>query len=198
MIRTPSVSVLRDSDFCIDYTLFFFFFFVISINIPLSWVFFQVVGHYTQDVPRQTTQSPRTTPTSNIVIESKITIGEALEATALAAGDKPVDQGDVAAIQAAEVRATRRNVITPGGVGAMAQSAATMNARIDRDEVKTKLADVLTDASALLPDDKPVTRQDEEGIIGAELRNSPNLATHPGGVAASVVAAARINERDDK
>ncbi|KAG6426901.1 hypothetical protein SASPL_111140 [Salvia splendens] len=34
-----------------------------------------------------------------------VTIGEALEATALSAGNKPVDKSDVAAIQAAEVRA---------------------------------------------------------------------------------------------
>lgn len=72
-----------------------------------------------------------------------ITIGEALEATALAAGEKPVEWSDAAAIQAAEVRATGRMNIAPGGVAASAQSAATMNARLTRDEDKTKLADVL-------------------------------------------------------
>ncbi|KAF9591473.1 hypothetical protein IFM89_004171 [Coptis chinensis] len=55
-----------------------------------------------------------------------------------------IKQRDVAVIQAAaQVRATYNNVITPGGVGAMAQYVATMNARIDRDEDKTKLADVV-------------------------------------------------------
>lgn len=149
----------------------------------------QVLGGYVQDVPTSTARSDKD--------NNKITIGEALEASALAAGDKPVDQSDAAAIQAAEVRATRSNVLIPGGVAAMAQSAATTNARMNRDEDKTKLADILTDASAKLPVDKPVTRQDAEGVMGAELRNNPNLATHPGGVAASVLAAARINQRID-
>lgn len=75
---------------------------------------------------------------------SGITIGEALEATALTAGKKPVEWSDAAAIQAAEVRATGRINITPGGVAAAAQSAATTNARATRDEDKTKLADILT------------------------------------------------------
>ena len=75
---------------------------------------------------------------------SAITIGEALEATAKTAGDKPVDQSDAAAIQAAEVRATGSNVITPGGLAATAQSAASFNAGVDKDENKIKLRDVLT------------------------------------------------------
>ncbi|KAA8543256.1 hypothetical protein F0562_021249 [Nyssa sinensis] len=108
--------------------------------------------------------------------------------------DKPVDQSDAAAIQAAEVRATGRNQITPGGVAAVAQSAAKLNSRTMPDENKTKLADVLADATGKLAADKPPTRQDAEGVIGAELRNNPKLATHPGGVAASVAAAARLNQ----
>jgi len=39
-----------------------------------------------------------------------------------------------------------------------------------------------------------VTRKDAEGVIGAELRNDPNLCTRPGGVAASIAAAARLNQ----
>ncbi|MCE0481044.1 hypothetical protein HAX54_038441 [Datura stramonium] len=50
------------------------------------------------------------------------------------------------------------------------------------------------DASSKLPSDKAVTRKDAEGVIGAELRNDPNLCTHPGGVAASIAAAARLNQ----
>jgi len=123
-----------------------------------------------------------------------ITIGEALEATALTAGHKPVDFSDAAAIQAAEVRATGRTNIVPGGVAAAAQSAATRNARMTREEDKTKLGDILMDASSKLPSDKSVTRRDAEGVIGAELRNNPNLCTRPGGVAASVAAAARLNQ----
>lgn len=54
-----------------------------------------------------------------------------------------MDQSDAAAIQAAEVRATGSNVIIPGGLTATAQSAATHNARVDRDEYKIKLRDIL-------------------------------------------------------
>jgi len=76
-------------------------------------------------------------------LQSAITIGEALEATVQTAGNKPVDQSDAAAIQAAEVRACGTNVIAPGGIAASAQSAANHNATIDRDEDKIKLIDVL-------------------------------------------------------
>lgn len=102
----------------------------------------QVVGQYSQPAPLQTTA-----PTASYEQVGKgggITIGEALEATALTAGKKPVEWSDAAAIQAAEVRATGKINITPGGVAAAAQSAATMNARTARDEDKTKLADILS------------------------------------------------------
>ncbi|CAN1285369.1 Late embryogenesis abundant protein 31 [Linum perenne] len=62
----------------------------------------------------------------------------------LTAGKKPVERSDAAAIQAAEVRATRRTTIVPGGIAAAAQSAATHNARATSDEEKTTLADVLS------------------------------------------------------
>ncbi|GAB4835966.1 hypothetical protein Ancab_000885 [Ancistrocladus abbreviatus] len=126
--------------------------------------------------------------------DNPITIGEALEATAITAGQKPVDRSDAAAIQAAEVRATGRTNIMAGGLAASAQSAAQHNSRTERDEDKTTLADILTDAASKLAHDKPATRQDAEGVVGAELRNNPNLVTHPTGVAASVVAAARLNQ----
>ncbi|CAN4111241.1 unnamed protein product [Withania somnifera] len=125
---------------------------------------------------------------------ANITIGEALEATVVTAGNKAVDYSDAAAIQAAEVRATGRTNIIPGGVAAAAQSAATRNARLTKEEEKTKLAEILAEASSKLPSDKPVTRKDAEGVIGAELRNDPNLCTRPGGVAASIAAAARLNQ----
>ncbi|XP_038724224.1 LOW QUALITY PROTEIN: late embryogenesis abundant protein D-34-like [Tripterygium wilfordii] len=149
----------------------------------------QVVGQYTQ-----------VTPVSQEVVaeaaveQSKITIGEALEAAAYSASKKPVDQSDAAAIQAAEVRATGSNVISPGGLAASAQSAASFNANVDRDEVKVKLGEVLRNATTQLPADKAATRQDAEGVASAELRNDPNLETHPGGVAASINTAARIND----
>ncbi|ESQ32285.1 hypothetical protein EUTSA_v10004958mg [Eutrema salsugineum] len=126
--------------------------------------------------------------------EGCITIGEALEAAVLTAGNKPVEWSDAAAIQAAEVRATGRTNIMPGGVAASAQSAATLNARATSDDDKTTLAEVLTGASSKLPSDKPATRKDAEGVTGAEMRNDPHLTTYPTGVAASVAAAARINQ----
>lgn len=49
-------------------------------------------------------------------------------------------------------------------------------------------------ATIKLPADKEATRQDAEGVVSAELRNNPNVATRPGGVAASVAAAARLNQ----
>nr|POE78592.1 late embryogenesis abundant protein d-34 [Quercus suber] len=64
---------------------------------------------------------------------NSITVGEALEAAALSCGDKPVIQGGAAAIQAAEMRATRTNEITPGGVASMAQYAADINPRCYND-----------------------------------------------------------------
>ncbi|CAF2036073.1 hypothetical protein BRARA_I00440 [Brassica rapa] len=126
--------------------------------------------------------------------EGTITIGEALEAAVLTAGNKPVEWSDAAAIQAAEVRATGRTNIMPGGVAASAQSAATLNARANSEDDKTTLAVVLTGARSKLPSDKPATRKDAEGVTGAEMRNDPHLTTYPTGVAASVAAAARINQ----
>ncbi|XP_059294122.1 late embryogenesis abundant protein D-34-like [Lycium ferocissimum] len=128
------------------------------------------------------------------VEEAPITIGEALAATAHTAGEKPVEQSDAAAIQAAEVRATGSSVIIPGGLAATAQSAASGNEVLAQDVDKIKLNDVLTGATAKLPADKAATRQDAEGVMEAELRNNPSLTTYPGGVAASVAAAARLNE----
>ncbi|KAK9079733.1 hypothetical protein SSX86_001406 [Deinandra increscens subsp. villosa] len=126
-----------------------------------------------------------------------VTIGEALEAAAMSTGEKPVEQSDAAAIQAAEVRATGRMQVTPGGVAAKAQAASSQNVRATRDEDKAKLVDVLADASSLLGKDKAVTREDAEGVIGAEIRNQPELATYPGGVAASMAAAARLNQQNN-
>lgn len=48
-----------------------------------------------------------------------------------------------------------------------------------------------------LPADKPATREDAERVAGAEMRNNPAMTTHPTGVAASVAAAARLNENAD-
>ncbi|KAL6005242.1 hypothetical protein ACLOJK_005804 [Asimina triloba] len=160
----------------------------VLINVPSLNACMQTVCRYAEPAPIS-----MATPASVLKSEA-ITIGQALEASALTAGYKPVEQSDAAAIQAAEARATGRNVPAPGGVASTAQSAATMNERTIRDEDKTKLAEVLSDASGRLPADKAVTREDAEGVVGAELRNNPNMATYPGGVAASVAAAAQLNQ----
>ncbi|KAL2540593.1 Seed maturation protein [Abeliophyllum distichum] len=114
----------------------------------------QVVGQYVQQGDVGATSIDR---------RDAITVGEALEATALSSGKKPIDESDAAAIQAAEIRATGLGHVVPGGVTAEAQSAAAYNARTMRDEDKTKLGDVLTDAALKLTSDKPVTREDVEG-----------------------------------
>ncbi|XP_071735438.1 late embryogenesis abundant protein 47 [Rutidosis leptorrhynchoides] len=147
-----------------------------------------------QDGRKNSEQASSPAASERIFEQGNITIGEALEATALTAGNRAVDYSDAAAIQAAEVRATGRTNIVPGGVAAAAQSAATRNARVTREDDKTKLKEILAEATSKLPSDKPVTRRDAEGVIGAELRNDPNLTTRPGGVAASLAAAARINQ----
>ncbi|KAK7270576.1 hypothetical protein RIF29_23815 [Crotalaria pallida] len=148
----------------------------------------QVVGQYAEATPVAVAGAAQAQDSN------KITIGEALEATAHTVGDKPVEQSDAAAIQAAEVRATGNNVISPGGLAAAAQSAAAYNAACQRDEEKIKMADILSGATAKLPADKAATRQDAGGVAGAEVRNNPGASATPGGVAASVAAAARLNE----
>lgn len=77
-------------------------------------------------------------------MQTAITIGEALEAAARTAGNKPIDHSDAAAIQAAECRATGSNLITPGGIAAAAQSAAAFNDGLIGDMGKVKLANILT------------------------------------------------------
>ncbi|XP_019164616.1 PREDICTED: late embryogenesis abundant protein D-34-like [Ipomoea nil] len=152
-----------------------------------------VVGKYIRPPAEEKTPPPPPPPAAGVVSDD-ITIGEALEATAISAGDKPVGKSDAAAIQAAEVRATGLGHILPGGVGADAQRAAEINARTTTDEFKTKIGDVLTDASSKLTDDKPVTVEDAAGVVNAEARNKEDHATHPAGVAASMAAAAALNQ----
>nr|AWJ68112.1 late embryogenesis abundant [Cleistogenes songorica] len=127
---------------------------------------------------------------------TKVTIGEALEATALAAGDVPVERSDAAAIQAAEARATGLHANIPGGLAEQAQSAAVANEMAAREEDKTTLGDVLTDATSKLVADKPVDSSDALRVAGAESRNKGDATARPGGVAASMAAAARLN-RDE-
>ncbi|KAK7243634.1 hypothetical protein RIF29_38440 [Crotalaria pallida] len=120
-----------------------------------------------------------------------ITIGEALEAVITSAGEKPVNQSDAAAICAAEIRATGEKNVRPGGLGAAAQSAATLNSHAVRPQDMTSLSDVLTDATGKLPVDKAVTKEDAEAVYAAEV-HSP----WPGGVAASMATAANLNQQN--
>ncbi|CAM8988025.1 unnamed protein product [Rhodiola kirilowii] len=152
----------------------------------------QVLGQYVRPEAVETVEMK--SPVSAEDRDDVITIGEALEVTTMSAGDKVVDQSDAAAIQAAEARATGSYTMMPGGVAAMAQSAVTLNERIVAEEQKITLSDVLTDAAKKLPGDRAVTREDAEGVIGAEIKNHPNLTTYPGGVAASMATAARHNQ----
>lgn len=56
---------------------------------------------------------------------------------------------------------------------------------------------MMQDATTKLPADRAATRRDAEGVTGAEMRNDPYLTTHPGGVSASMAAAARLNQKNN-
>ncbi|KAF8672579.1 hypothetical protein HU200_049265 [Digitaria exilis] len=132
-----------------------------------------------------------------VVDGTKITIGEALEAAALSAGDEPVEPSDVAAIAAAEARAVGADEAPPDGLAARARAAADANAKdaaARREADKATLRDVLADATSRLgADDKEVEREDAARVVGAEVRGDPDATARPGGVAASIAAAARLN-----
>ncbi|KAE8699509.1 Late embryoproteinsis abundant protein D-34 [Hibiscus syriacus] len=140
------------------------------------------------------TPTVRPAPTTGAVDSSGISVGEALEAAAISVGDKPVDRGDVAAIRAAELRAAGSHA---AGLGAKAQAAVNFNDRVAYDYNKITISDVLSDATAKLPRDKAVTREDADGVRGAEVINKPESMPTPGGVADILATAARVN-RDDK
>jgi hypothetical protein len=81
---------------------------------------------------------------ARVVDGTKITIGEALEATAFSAGDQPVEPSDAEAIAAAEARASGTGEAPPDGLAARARAAADANAAAWRDEDdRTTLRDVL-------------------------------------------------------
>ncbi|XP_057517514.1 late embryogenesis abundant protein D-34-like [Amaranthus tricolor] len=153
----------------------------------------QVVARYVDPNPNPTQEKMVGLPSA--IDRDAVTIGEALEASALSAGNKPITRTDAAAIQAAEMLATKTNKTPPGGLGAEAQSAALRNEQITSQVNKTTLGDILMDATQRLADDKPATIQDAEKVIAAEVRNDPKLATNLGGVGESVAAAARMNQQ---
>ncbi|EAY88627.1 hypothetical protein OsI_10103 [Oryza sativa Indica Group] len=165
-------------------------------RIVTEFVAGQAVGHYVeQDDGAAVVAGVVGAAPGAVRVEepAKITIGEALEAAALAAGGTPVERSDAAAIQAAEAKATGTDTYMPGGLAAQAQSAAVANLWTARDADKTKLGDVLSNATAKLAADKEVESGDAARVAGAETRNKPGAAARPGGVAASMAAAARLN-----
>ncbi|KAF3324907.1 Late embryogenesis abundant protein D-34 [Carex littledalei] len=127
---------------------------------------------------------------------TKLTIGDALEATARAIGDEPVLASDAVAIGAAETTASRADVTIPGGIGDAAVAAASNNIWVPNDEVKIKLGDVLSNATVDMLTDKPVEPEDAEKVVDAEVGSKPDHRTRPAGVAVALAAAARINQDD--
>ncbi|KAL8138969.1 hypothetical protein V2J09_004970 [Rumex salicifolius] len=119
-----------------------------------------------------------------------ITIGDALEAAAVSAGQKEVTQSDAAAIHVAEQLASGSKGRALGGVSDRAQAAANRNAVKIWDEDKTKLADVISNAKELLAEDKVVTKKDAEMVVAAEMRTNARIYVTPGAVGESLAAAA--------
>ncbi|KAK3440815.1 hypothetical protein EUGRSUZ_B01084 [Eucalyptus grandis] len=95
---------------------------------------------------------------------------------------------------AGQRRVTGSNVVIPGGLADSAQTAAAYNKGTRRDEAKIRISEVLTGATLKLPADRAANRHDAEWVMDAELRTGGKKAAHPGGVAASVAAAVRLNE----
>ncbi|BBN16476.1 hypothetical protein MPTK1_7g06630 [Marchantia polymorpha subsp. ruderalis] len=150
---------------------------------------------YVAGSPVQGSTIPTPTDPGIINIDA-VTIGEALEAAAVGAGDKVIDESDARAILSAEARATGVSKPVRGGVGSVAQSAAELNHRVVNASEQTTLADVLMDATVALPADKVVTHADAEKVIQAEMRCKPHSeGLAAGGVAAAIAAAADLNER---
>uniref|UniRef100_A0ACD6A1H7 Uncharacterized protein n=1 Tax=Avena sativa TaxID=4498 RepID=A0ACD6A1H7_AVESA len=125
-----------------------------------------------------------------------VTIGEALQA---AASDAPVGLADAAAVQAAETRATGLGRVVPGGVAAAAQKAAETNVRLgggvgDADEEMVRLRDVVGGATAVLPANKAVTREDARKVAAAAAAERNAAGGGGSDVADAVGAAAEMNQ----
>uniref|UniRef100_A0A0E0D6S6 SMP domain-containing protein n=1 Tax=Oryza meridionalis TaxID=40149 RepID=A0A0E0D6S6_9ORYZ len=131
--------------------------------------------------------------------DSKVKIGEALEAAARAVGDQPVRGSDAAAIRAAEARAGAGAGVVPGGVAEQAQAAADANAGAPppaEDKVIT-IGDVLAwNATATLSTEKAVTAEDAAAAAEAEVEKDPGEGARPYGVSAALTAAAKYNRED--
>ncbi|KAL2935695.1 Late embryogenesis abundant protein 32 [Bienertia sinuspersici] len=149
----------------------------------------EVVGQYVD--PNFTGKSePPPPPTPEV---ESVSIGEALEAVALCAGDHAVDNADAAAIEIAEKRALGTDTSPHGGLGEEARHAATWNSQTLRCEIRTTMDDILRDASDKLPLDRPVTHEDAKAILEAEAHHDPANAITAGGVGEMMSAAASLN-----
>uniref|UniRef100_A0A0E0P196 SMP domain-containing protein n=1 Tax=Oryza rufipogon TaxID=4529 RepID=A0A0E0P196_ORYRU len=129
--------------------------------------------------------------------DSKVKIGEALEAAARAVGDQPVRGSDAAAISATEASAGAG--VVPGGVAEQAQAAADANAGAapPAEDTAITIGDVLAwNATAMLPTEKAVTAEDAAAAAGAEVEKDPGEGTRPYGVSAALAAAAKHNRED--
>ncbi|KAH7432295.1 hypothetical protein KP509_07G017000 [Ceratopteris richardii] len=128
------------------------------------------------------------------MVPNPVTIGEALGAAAISAGDSDVEDSDARAIQSAETLACRGEFPGKYSVGAIAQHAAAINEKIATQSHHITVSDVLTGVSDMLLDDKVVTQEDAAKVRSAELRGRPTGVVKEGGVADSMQAAADVNE----
>ncbi|RLN15635.1 hypothetical protein C2845_PM02G05210 [Panicum miliaceum] len=135
--------------------------------------------------------------------DTRVKIGEALEGSARAIGDKPVERSDAAAICAAEACAVGgggagRGAI-PGGVAERARAAVAANARAARGEDKVTMTDVLTwESTTKLPTAKAVTSEVAAAAAEAEAANDPRGKTDPRGVSAALDMATKHNSEHER
>ncbi|CAN6297795.1 unnamed protein product [Urochloa humidicola] len=158
-------------------------------------------------VPRDATESVReqlarggTRPGGAVdeTYDTRVKIGEALEGSARAIGDKPVEPSDAAAIRAAEACAVGGGTV-PGGVAERAQAAVDANARAKRGEDKVTMTDVLTwETTMKLPTGKAVTSEVAAAAAEAEAANDPRGKTDPRGVSAALDMAAKHNSEHER
>ncbi|CAN6309351.1 unnamed protein product [Urochloa humidicola] len=130
--------------------------------------------------------------------DTRVKIGEALEGSARAIGDKPVEPSDAAAIRAAEASAVGGAAV-PGGVAERAQAAVDANARARRGEDMVTMTDVLAwEATMKLPTGKAVTSEVAAAAAEAEAANDPRGKTNPRGVSAALDMAAKHNSEHER
>nr|CAB3498222.1 unnamed protein product [Digitaria exilis] len=136
--------------------------------------------------------------------DTSVKIAEALEGSARAIGDKPVEPSDAAAIHAAEASAVGGGgaAMIPGGVAEQAQAAAASNASAVRGEDMVTMADVLTVTMpfpSLRGDDKAADGSEVAAAAAeAEAANEPRGKTNPRGVSAALDMAAKHNSEHDR